>query len=315
MKILITGSSGQIGTNLALALQREGHEVIGVDIRSNPWTDKIDTIVFDLTFPITSFKITEDLRNLNYKFDCLIHFAANAKVHELVKYPSRAIDNIIMTFNALELSRMHNIPVILSSTREVYGDINRYITEESNADFAYTESPYAASKISSEALVYSYAACYNIKYIVLRFSNVYGRFDNDLERMERVIPLFIKRISDGELVTVFGENKTLDFTYIDDCISGIMNSIRLLVAGKVQNHTFNLAYGKGHTLIETAKLIAHFLNKKITINIEPSRVGEVTRYVANIDKAISLLGYNPMTPLELGIEKSIEWNTEFWAGK
>ena len=89
------------------------------------------------------------------KLDAVVHLAAHAKVHELVVNPARALENITMTFNVLEFCRHHNLPIIFSSSREVYGDIHRYITEESHADFAFTESPYSASKISGEALVYS----------------------------------------------------------------------------------------------------------------------------------------------------------------
>jgi predicted transposase YbfD/YdcC len=105
------------------------------------------------------------VRNL----DAVVHLAAHAKVHELVQQPYRALENITMTWNVLEYCRHHNLPIIFSSSREVYGDIHRYITEESYADFAFTESPYSASKISGEALIYSYAQCYKLPYLVFRF--------------------------------------------------------------------------------------------------------------------------------------------------
>ena len=77
-----------------------------------------------------------------------------------------------------------NLPLVFSSTREVYGDIHRFEGYgEATADFAFTESPYSASKIASEALIYAYARCYGLKYLVFRFSNVYGRYDNDMQRM------------------------------------------------------------------------------------------------------------------------------------
>ena len=188
MRILITGSSGQIGTNLGLKLQERGDYVFGVDKRRNTWTDAIETLYQDLSMPYRDFK--NGIGNIEYpdNIDVVVHFAAHAKVHELVEQPHRALENITMTFNVLEFCRQNNLPLIFSSSREVYGDIHRYITEESYADFAFTESPYSASKISGEALVYSYAQCYRLPYIVFRFSNVYGRYDNDLERMERVIP-------------------------------------------------------------------------------------------------------------------------------
>ena len=162
MRILITGSSGQIGTNLALRLREEGHSVFGIDIRQNTWTDQIETLLQDLSTPYHSFE--HGIGHVEYpnNFDVVVHLAAHAKVHELVEQPDRALENITMTYNVLEYCRHHNTPIIFSSSREVYGDIHRYITDESHANFAFTESPYSASKISGEALVYSYAQCYDL---------------------------------------------------------------------------------------------------------------------------------------------------------
>ena len=307
MRVLITGSSGQIGTNLALRLMREGHFVFGVDCRSNTWTDSIVTLLQDLSTPYRHFK--NGIGDAEYPddIDVVVHLAAHAKVHELVKRPDLALENITMTYNVLEYCRHNKLPIIFSSSREVYGDIHRYITEESHADFAFTESPYSASKISGEALVYSYAQCYDLPYIVFRFSNVYGRFDNDVERMERVIPLFIKRMSRNEPITVFGEKKVLDFTYVDDCVDGIHRGVELLAGGVTQGHTINLAYGQGQRLVDMAGFIASELGVEPNITVEPSQVGEVTHYVANIGMARALLGYNPQTPLQEGIKKTIAW--------
>lgn len=313
MRVLITGSSGQIGTNLGLRLQAEGHEVFGVDIRANPWTEQLETLIQDLSVPHQDFD-----RGIGYVrypdgLDVVVHLAAHAKVHELVENPHRALKNINMVFNVLEFCRHNRIPIVFSSTREVYGDIHRYITEESHADFAFTESPYSASKISGEALTYSYSRCYGLPYLVFRFSNVYGRYDNDLERMERVIPLFIHKISQGQPIVVYGENKVLDFTYIDDCVEGIVRGLHLLASGQAQNHTVNLAYGQGNSLVNMAGFIGNALGISPNLTVEPSRPGEVTHYVANIGKARALLNYDPSTPLEEGIRKAVEWSMEWWA--
>src|SRR5437667_17451 len=106
------------------------------------------------------------------------------------------------------------------------------------------KSPYSASKIAGEALLYSYARCYSLPMLVFRFSNVYGRFDNDLDRMERVIPLFVRKIYDGEPITVYGRDKMLDFTYVDDCISGLVPGINGLVEGRLVNQTLNVPFSK-----------------------------------------------------------------------
>jgi UDP-glucose 4-epimerase len=311
MRILITGSSGQIGTNLGLLLEKQGHFVFGVDKRPNTWTNHIETLLQDLSVPYRNFK--GGIGHVEYPkdLDIVVHLAAHAKVHELVEQPDRALENITMTYNVLEFCRQNNLPIIFSSSREVYGDIHRYITEESHADFAFTESPYSASKISGEALIYSYAQCYNMKYLVFRFSNVYGRFDNDIERMERVIPLFIRKIKNHEPITVYGESKVLDFTYVDDCVAGIAKGIELLVNKRDANQTINLAFGQGNSLVAMAEFIGEAVGVKPDMTIKPARVGEVTHYVANIGKARALLGYDPKTPLREGIQRSVEWSKEW----
>lgn len=312
MRVLITGSSGQIGTNLGLHLLDQGHDVFGIDVRRNRWTDRIETLLQDLSVPYATYD--QGIGYVEYpdELDVVVHFAAHAKVHELVEQPLRALANTIMTFNVLEFCRLHRLPIVFSSSREVYGDIQRQVTDEAHVDFTFTASPYSASKISGEVLIYSYAQCYDLPYMVFRFSNVYGRYDNDLERMERVIPLFIRKISQREPITIYGENKTLDFTYVDDCVQGVSAGIHALVNGKVQNETINLAYGQGNTLLAMAHYIGEALDIEPDIRIEPSRVGEVTHYVANIEKAGRLLGYEPMTPLREGIHKSVAWSVNWW---
>jgi UDP-glucose 4-epimerase len=175
------------------------------------------------------------------------------------------------------------------------------------ADFVVAESPYSASKIAGEAFFYSYARCYKIPHLVFRFSNVYGRYDNDLDRMERVVPLFMRKISQGQPITVFGRNKTLDFTYVDDCVAGIVAGIDALTTGRVVSQTINLAYGQGQTLFDLVNLIELALNKHAEAVYQESQTGEVTHYVADISKARQLLGYRPRTPLSLGIRLYADW--------
>ncbi|MCU0495567.1 MAG: NAD-dependent epimerase/dehydratase family protein [Chloroflexaceae bacterium] len=313
MRVLITGSSGQIGTNLALRLLADGHSVFGVDRRVNPWTNRIPTLLQDLAAPQRDF--AGGIGGAPYPpCDIVVHLAANAKVHELVEQPHRALENITITFNVLEYCRANNVPLIFSSSREVYGDIHRYITEEQQADFSFTESPYSASKISGEALIYSYARCYGLRYLVFRFSNVYGRYDNDIERMERVIPLFIRRISRAEPVTVYGKEKVLDFTYVDDCVEGVVRGMERLVDGQVENRTINLAYGQGNTLVRMAELVGESLGVTPTIHALPTkRPGEVSYYVADIALARELLHYVPQTPLDKGIAQAVAWS-QTWRG-
>ncbi len=301
MNILLTGSSGQIGTNVGLAAMARGDGIVGVDLRDNTWTGEIETVRLDLR--------TAEVAELPdpKRFDVVLHFAANAKVFELVEHPERAMDNIRMLFTVLDYCRQNQLPIVFSSSREVYGDIHHHVTDEASADFVVAESPYSASKIAGEALIYSYAQCYGLPFLVFRFSNVYGRYDDDLERMERVIPLFFKRIARDEPIVVYGKDKVLDFTYVDDCVAGVLAGIDALVARRVVGQTINLAQGEGNTLVDVVNIVSLALGKQPKVTYEPSRVGEVTRYVADIGKARELLGYQPQVPLSGGLVQAVKW--------
>jgi UDP-glucose 4-epimerase len=321
MKVLITGSSGQIGTNLALSLLARGNQVLGVDKRPNAWSQAFTTEILDLSLSAAAAG-TRTLITLAQDFqpDVIVHLAAWAKVHQLVREPEKAFENVAMIYWALEAARVlgkdkrqktkdqtRGPAVVFGSSREVYGDIHRHVTDESMTDFVIAESPYSASKIAGEAFVSSYARCYGIPTLVFRFSNVYGRFDNDLDRMERVIPLFVRKIWRGEPITVFGRDKMLDFTYVDDCVAGVAAGIDALATGKVTTETINLAYGQGQTLYDLVTLIELATGKTANATYAPSQTGEVTRYVADISKAKALLGYAPQMPLAKGIFQYVNW--------
>jgi UDP-glucose 4-epimerase len=292
-------------------LLAEGHDVFGVDKRQNTWTDEFRYLLQDLSGHYPAYP--GGIGGVDYpEVDLVVHLAAHAKVHQLVAQPHRALENAVMTFNVLEYCRQGRLPLVFSSTREVYGDVHRFEGYgEATADFAYTESPYSASKIASEAFIYAYARCYGLKYVAFRFSNVYGRFDNDLHRMSRVLPLFIHSMTRDEPITVYGgADKVLDFTYVDDCVDGIVRGIEALAEGRVANETINLAYGEGNSLVRAAELIAAELGTEPKMTIAPSLLGEVTRYVADISKAHDLLGWTPQVPLDQGIPRAVQWFRE-----
>ena len=302
MRILITGSSGQIGCNLAIRCLESGHQVFGIDSRQNEWTDAFESIQMDLTQPsLSGWK----------RPDIVVHLAAHAKVHELVLEPQRALENILMTHKVLEYCRREEVPVVFSSSREVYGDIERRCTREEDADFATCASPYSASKIACEALIQSYSRCYGLPFLVCRLSNVYGRYDSDLHRMARVVPWFIHRIFNDESITVFGAEKVLDFTFVDDCVAALMSGIERLADGRMKNETVNVASGVGHSLLDLAGIVASVAGKEPRIVLAPARTGEIIRYVGNLEKARVLLGFQPKTTLQDGIRHAIAWTNEW----
>ncbi len=299
MTILLTGSSGMIGTRLAEKLLEEGHQLICIDKQYNRWNEIINqkTTLVDLRNKDELFNAIPKDREI----DLIIHFAANARVHNLIIDPHLARDNFEILFNVLELARCRSISRILfSSSREVYGNSEKTIHLENDLYIKNCENPYSASKIAGEALIHSYRQCYGINFIILRFSNVYGMYDES----DRVIPLFIRLAKAQKDIGIFGKEKLLDFTHIDDTVEGIDLAIRSFDV--VKNDIFNIASGQGSTLIEIAQLIKELLKSNSTITTFETRVGEVIHYVADITKARQKLGFDPKITINEGIQKSLQ---------
>jgi UDP-glucose 4-epimerase len=308
LKILVTGSNGQVGTNLSLALQKRGDTVLGIDKRKNTWTAEFPYITRNLA--TDGMPALDELSAAVTDFgkpDLVVHLAANAKVHELVVDPSRAHENATITFNVLEFCRTHQIPIIFSSSREVYGRPQPPTVAEDTTDVFHILSPYAAYKMADEMLTYSYAHCYGLKYLVFRLSNVYGRYDGDLDRMTRVIHIFIDQMSRGEPITIFDRRKVIDFTYIDDCIAAILLGIDKLMAGEVFNETINLSSGSPASLSYLAETIAKNLGVTPEVIDKPIQPGEINFYIADLTKAKTLLGFEPQVPFEEGIKRTVAW--------
>lgn len=295
-KILITGSSGTIGTRLFEKLLEENYDVIGFDKVKNIWHPSFNklTIRGNLLYK-------NDIKKIPKNIDLIVHLAANARVYDLVVEPDLALENVISTHNILEFARKNNIKkIIFSSSRETYGNKKEITSKETDVDILRCESPYAASKISDEALIYSYSKCYGIDHIVFRFSNVYGMYDQS----NRFIPLLLRKMKKNEDIEIFGKDKILDFTYIDDCVAGVITCIKKFPA--VKNNVFNIASGKGSNLIEVAGIMKKSLKSKSRLVIGKNRPGEVVRYIADISKARKI-GYNPKISIEKGIDLSIHW--------
>lgn len=294
--ILVTGSSGTVGTALCQQLLERGYDVTGTDIKPNRWSDTVNdrTIIADLTEESAEDKLPDSI-------DLVIHLAANARVHKLVQNPELAQDNFNTTFTILEYAREIGADFIFSSSREVYGNNGKIIYDETDTYVDECESPYTASKIGGEALVKSYDVCYDIDTSIVRFSNVYGKYDAS----NRVIPLFIAQASRGEDLTVFGDDKVLDFTYIDDCVDGVVRVVEQF--NKAAGSTFNIASGEGTSLVEVAETIVDKTDADVSIHIEENRTGEVARYVADISKANKILGYEPSYDIDAGIEATVDW--------
>ena len=293
-KILVTGSSGTIGTALCIELLKKGYDVTGVDVKRNEWNSEVDkrTVLADLLVgvPVGGY------------FDVIIHLAANARVYNTVVNPKLAHDNFEMVFNVLEFARTTNAPLIFASTREVYGDnLRTFAKAEERIDLYKLESPYAATKVAAEALVCAYNQSFNLDYIIFRLSNVYGKYDNS----DRVIPTWLKAARKGEDLIVYGKEKAYDFTYIDDCVAAFMLGVERFE--ETSNDTYNIASGEATKLTDLAVLIQKEMNAKGGLDIKDTRVGEVDYYRGDIDYAREKFGYTPKVDIKEGITKTVKW--------
>ncbi|MFH0955537.1 MAG: NAD(P)-dependent oxidoreductase [Candidatus Micrarchaeota archaeon] len=298
--VLVTGSSGMIGTALCERLISEGFEVIGVDRVSNRWSQAVDqkTVLADLRKP-------DALEKISKKPDFFIHLAANAYVFNSVQNPQLAIDNILMTLNCLEFCRKKKISRFLfSSSREVYGNNSKQPSSEADVDISGTESPYAASKVSAESFISSYHFSFGIDYQIIRFSNVYGRYDDS----DRLIPLLIRLNKKKEAITIFGKEKELPFTFLDDAVEAVILLIQKFEFAK--NRSFNIAPEKPTRLLKVAELLAQKMGVKPKLVLARPRTGEVIRFSADVSKAKKLLGFVAQTPIERGLDQTLEWYSQ-----
>jgi nucleoside-diphosphate-sugar epimerase len=301
MNILVTGASGTVGTALSLALQKQNINVIPLDIRASIWSPELNrrTIRMDLRRPISQGKLPR-------RIDLVVHLAANARVHELVVHPRLALDNYVMVSNVLEFARTQKIPRLLfSSSREIYGESLRSVPrKENDTAVANIKSPYTASKYGAESLIHAYRHCYDLSSVIVRLSNVYGKYDVS----ERVIPLFFYNALRTRNLEVFGKEKKLDFTYIDDCIDGLCRIVSRF--DRVAGETFNLSSGRGERLWDLAEGIVRETGSESKVIRGIKRTGEISTFVGDISLARQKLGYKPRVKLVDGLAKVWNWYRE-----
>lgn len=294
--VLVTGSSGMIGTALVRRLLADGKNVRGVDRRPNRWSETVKQV----TDRIDLLDSDAEAR-LPANADLIVHLAAHSRVRSIVEEPRGAEENLRTLSTVLEYARKTGSDLLFTSSREVYGDQGRTIYAEADARVRDVKNPYGASKVGGEALVASYSECYDIRTCTLRLSNIYGRYDD----YNRVIPMFVALADRGEDLTVYGGDKLLDFLYLDDCIDALVCAIERIDA--VQGEALNVGAGKGHSLLHLAELIVDHVGADVDVTIDGNRAGEVDRFVADVERARRLLSFEPTYSLPDGLEKTVKW--------
>jgi UDP-glucuronate 4-epimerase len=312
--ILVTGGTGFIGSNLIDALLMNKSNKVTVLDNFDPFYDpkaKRRNIKAHLKNP--NYKLLEgDIRYLNLlkskldkNYDVIIHLAAKTGVIPSLLEPQLYVDvNVVGTQCVLEFAKESNCKkFIFASSSSVYG-VNPNAPWNENDSKLMPISPYAGTKISAELLGHVYSHLYDIQFVALRFFTVYG----PRQRPDLAIHKFVKLISEGKPITVFGNGDTMrDYTYIDDIVSGILASIDSLES---KYEIINLGNNRPVKLKQLIQIIETALNKKALINKSPERPGDVPLTYADIGKAQSLLNYLPRTSLDDGIKKYIVWLKE-----
>lgn len=264
-------------------------------------TELLENIFSGNVERITS-NVEPDTRDLRPKK--IIHLAALAGVRISIALPNDYVDvDIKGTINLLEIARKHRVKqFIFGSSSSVYG-LNEKVPFSEDDPTELQISPYATAKKAGELYCRTYHYLYGVPVTILRFFTVYG----PRQRPDMAIRKFTKLMMEKRPISMFGDGTSKrDYTYIDDCIDGVMAAIERPFKFEVFN-IGNFSTVKLKCLVD---LIAGKLGVNPKIERLPEQLGDVPITHADISKARRLLRYNPKVPLEEGVEYFISWYTK-----
>jgi len=319
-KIFVTGGLGFIGSNLIELLLKKNFYVINLDkvtYSSNFYNTRSYTKNYKfIKFDINNKKFYDLL--LKYKPSCIFNLAAETHVDRSIDSPDDFIKtNIMGTYNILECfkkfySKYKKTKLIHISTDEVYGDI---LKGRSNEKFPYLpSSPYAASKASSDHLVYAYVRTYGIPAIITNCSNNYG----PKQHPEKLIPKLIYNILNNKALPIYGNGKnSREWIYVKDHCEALLTIYK---KGKI-GEFYNIGSNKNLNNIEISKSILKVSKKKIKLNPKvkivfiKDRPGHDIRYALDSKKLINNLKWKPKITFDKGLNLTFNWylnNVKFY---
>ncbi len=325
-KILLVGGSGFIGHNLALHLKSLETTPVIVDslsvnnllsFQDKDITNKsLYTSILNNRIELLNENnidlLVQDARNyhevskLYYEInpDIIIHLAAVSHANKSNKDPHTTFDHSFRTLeNSLDFAKNKKIHLIYISSSMVYGDFKSTdVDENSKCD---PIGIYGTLKYSGELLVKAYHQIFDLPYTIIRPSALYG--ERCVSR--RVGQIFIENAIQGNEININGTgDEKLDFTYIEDLVSGIALCCK---KDNALNQIFNLTYGNSRKINDLVELLKkEFPNIKINYKEKEKFMPE--RGTLKIDKAKELIGFNPKNPIEKGYSKYITWYKNFW---
>ncbi|MCK5030451.1 MAG: SDR family oxidoreductase [Thermoplasmatales archaeon] len=303
-KVVVTGGSGFIGSNLTQELSKE-NQVTVVDNLSTGYLENIQNLINsgDISFVEGSITDMDLLQKLFEDVDYIFHQAAIPSVPRSVKDPiSSNYTNVNGTLNVLVAARDNNVKkLIYASSSSAYGDTP--VLPKSEDMKPCPLSPYAISKLTAEYYCQVFSDVYNLATASLRYFNVFGPRQDPSSEYAAVIPKFIGSILNDKSPLVYGDGEqTRDFTFVDDVVNA-----NILAAESMSTGVFNIAGGERISINDLAGLIMELLDKDLDItHIEP-QPGDIKHSLADISKAREQIRYIPKFNVKDGLKETVKW--------
>ena len=316
--ILITGGAGFIGSNLCEYFLAKEYKVICLDNFATGHKHNLKAFINDTNFHLIEGDIRnlEDCQNAVQGVNYVLHQAALGSVPRSIIDPITTNDvNVSGFLNMLIASRDAKVKrFVYAASSSTYGDsVGLPKVEEV---IGKPLSPYAITKYVNELYAEIFSRTYGLETIGLRYFNVFGRKQDPNGAYAAVIPKFVMQLMQLESPKINGDgNYSRDFTYIDNVIQ--MNELAMTTTNsEAINTVYNTAYGDRNTLKNLVDNLKKFLSQydpkiaNVAVEYGPNRVGDIPHSLASIEKAKTLLGYNPQFSMEEGLKEAVKWYWE-----
>lgn len=308
-KILITGGSGFIGTNLINFLLQKNYKITNVDKYSKistPEKFKIKSNHYKFCkFNIANNKKIQNILLTN--FDTIIHLAAESHVDRSIDEPKKFFfENVSSTLNfydtirkLLKEEKIKQPKIIHISTDEVYGSVAKGLSNEKSKIFS--SSPYSASKAASENIAQFYMKTFDLNISILRISNNYGPF----QFPEKFIPKTILRIFKKKNIPLYGDGKNIrEWLYVEDTCEAIYLLIKNFVSNKIFNIGSSEKLSNKDVIVSIFKICKYPMSK---VDFVKDRPGHDFRYALDSNSFKKTFNWKPKNNFKQGIKKTIIW--------
>lgn len=306
MRFLITGGAGFLGSALANRLARDGHEVRVVDDLSRGDRNALHHSVHFTRGDVNNIPL---LWSMLQDVDCVYHLAAQVSVAQSILYPREYNTvNVGGTVSLMEAMRDTGIRrVVLASSGAIYGEHSKQPVRES--DPVRPDSPYAVSKWAAEQYVHTIGELWGIETVALRIFNAYGPGQSLPVSHAPVVPRFIKAILTGGSIVIFGTGQqSRDFVYVSDVVEAL---VKAATAKEVNRLVLNVGSGQETTVNELVEQLEICTNRVALRVWNREKSGGVKRLVADISRAVDLLGFRPQVNLTDGLSLILREDPRF----